>query len=54
MVDRVIVMDQGRILLDGARGDVLDKLSTPAQNITPAQPTSAAPHHSTDLMSASP
>jgi len=54
MVDRVIVMDQGRILLDGARGDVLDKLSTPAQNIAPAQPTSAAPHHSTDLMSASP
>jgi len=34
LVDRVIVMDQGRIIIDGARSDVLSKLNTPAQSKT--------------------
>lgn len=34
LVDRVIVMDQGRIVVDGARSDVLSKLNTPAQSKT--------------------
>ncbi len=29
LVDRVIVMDQGRILMDGARSEILAKLTTP-------------------------
>ena len=31
LVDRVIVMDQGRVLLDGARSEVLTKLTTPVR-----------------------
>jgi ATP-binding cassette subfamily C protein LapB len=29
LVDRVIVMDQGRVLMDGARSEILAKLTTP-------------------------
>jgi ATP-binding cassette subfamily C protein LapB len=34
LVDRVIVMDQGRVVIDGARSDVLSKLNTTAQSTT--------------------
>lgn len=34
LVDRVIVMDQGRIVVDGARSEVLSKLNTPVQSTT--------------------
>jgi ATP-binding cassette subfamily C protein LapB len=30
LVDRVIVMDQGRVVLDGPRGDILARLTMPA------------------------
>jgi len=29
LVDRVIVLDQGRVILDGARSEVLARLATP-------------------------
>ena len=38
LVDRVIVMDQGRVVLDGARADVLARLTTPAQVTKPSEP----------------
>ena len=38
LVDRVIVMDQGRILLDGPRSEVLTKLTTPVRTATTAEP----------------
>jgi ATP-binding cassette subfamily C protein LapB len=37
LVDRVIVMDQGRILLDGPRSEVLTKLTTPVRTATTAE-----------------
>jgi ATP-binding cassette subfamily C protein LapB len=39
LVDRVIVMDQGRILMDGARSEILAKLTTP---VPPPQTTESA------------
>jgi ATP-binding cassette subfamily C protein LapB len=40
LVDRVIVMDQGRILMDGARSEVLAKLTTPV----PTPQSHESPH----------
>lgn len=40
LVDRVIVMDQGRILLDGPRSEILTKLTTPV----PTPQSSESPH----------
>lgn len=40
LVDRVIVMDQGRILMDGARSEILAKLTTPV----PAPQATESPH----------
>jgi ATP-binding cassette subfamily C protein LapB len=37
LVDRVIVMDQGRTLLDGPRSEVLTKLTTPVRTATTAE-----------------
>lgn len=37
LIDRVIVMDQGRILLDGPRSEVLTKLTTPVRTATTAE-----------------
>lgn len=38
LVDRVIVMDQGRVVLDGARSDVLARLTAPAPVPQPEVP----------------
>ena len=40
LVDRVIVMDQGRILMDGARSEILAKLATPV----PTPQSHESPH----------
>jgi ATP-binding cassette subfamily C protein LapB len=40
LVDRIIVMDQGRILMDGARSEVLAKLTTPV----PTPQSHESPH----------
>ena len=40
LVDRVIVMDQGRILMDGARSEVMAKLTTPV----PTPQSHESPH----------
>jgi ATP-binding cassette subfamily C protein LapB len=40
LVDRVIVMDQGRVLMDGARSEILAKLTTPV----PTPQSHESPH----------
>lgn len=50
LVDRVIVMDQGRILLDGPRSEVLTKLTTPVRTATTAETLHEAfTNHGTSL-----
>ncbi len=43
LMDRVIVMDQGSVILDGPRSEVLARLTMPATSVTPASVTPLTP-----------
>jgi len=55
LVDRIIVMDQGRVLIDGARSEVLARLTVPVPSVTtPASVPTAATNQTYGLMEKSP
>ena len=44
LVDRLIVLDQGRLILDGQKNDILEKLGVPKNKLEkPTQPKTKSP-----------